>query len=46
MVSKMQEVGVKGAALLAGQWLGWHSSFTPDGKYHTHFRDLGTFYIV
>jgi len=26
-----QEVGVKGAALLAGQWLGWHSSLTPQG---------------
>jgi len=31
VLSDAQEVGVKGAALLAGQWLGWHSSFTPDG---------------
>jgi hypothetical protein len=23
---------VKGAALLAGQWLGWHSTLSPGGK--------------
>lgn len=33
VLSDAQEVGVKGAALLAGQWLGWHSSLTPEGNW-------------
>lgn len=28
-----QDVGVKGAALLAGKWLGWHSTFSPSGDW-------------
>ncbi|KAH8971233.1 hypothetical protein BDL97_02G130800 [Sphagnum fallax] len=28
-----QEVGVKGAAILAGQWLGWHSTLFPGGNW-------------
>lgn len=28
-----QDVGVKGAALLAGKWLGWHSTFSPGGDW-------------
>jgi hypothetical protein len=33
-----QEVGVKGAAILAGQWLGWHSTLSPGGKSHVSLQ--------
>eukprot|EP01018_Ginkgo_biloba_P003971 Gb_31347 [translate_table: standard] len=29
----MQDVGVKGAALLAGKWLGWHTTLHPGGDW-------------
>eukprot|EP00897_Mesotaenium_endlicherianum_P000762 jgi/Mesen1/10687/ME000009S10479 len=33
VLSDAQEVGVRGAALLAGRWLGWHTSLTPPGDW-------------
>ncbi len=31
---------MKGAALLAGQWLGWHSTLSPGGKSRVSLRNF------
>lgn len=33
VLADSQEVGVKGAAILAGRWLGWHTGFAPKGEW-------------
>ncbi|XP_057826921.2 uncharacterized protein LOC131038497 isoform X3 [Cryptomeria japonica] len=33
VLEEAQDVGVKGAALLAGKWLGWHDTLSPDGDW-------------
>eukprot|EP00850_Spirogloea_muscicola_P012556 SM000081S22690 [mRNA] locus=s81:567100:571076:- [translate_table: standard] len=33
VIADAQDVGVKGAALLAGCWLGWHQTLAPEGDW-------------